>query len=69
MHTIIIGTSKSKNQNGYYIESKDKFWGLLYKSGLTSSVLEPHQYQKLIDEYGIGFGELAFDHVFFWRCF
>ena len=64
MHTIIIGTSKSKNSAGYYFDSKKKFWGLLYNSGLTPKLLEPTDYKSLINDFGIGFGELAFDHVF-----
>jgi len=64
MHTVVIGTSKSKNESGYYIKSKKKFWTLINVAGITPNVLEPNQYKTLIDNYGIGFGELAFDHVF-----
>ena len=65
MHTIVIGTSKSKNELGYYIDSKKKFWSLIHSAAITPQLIEPHQYKKLIVDYGIGFGELAFDHVYF----
>jgi G:T/U-mismatch repair DNA glycosylase len=64
LHTIVIGTSKSKNAAVYYLDSKAKFWGLLHKSGVTPHLLEPTDFNQLIENYGIGFGELAFDHVF-----
>ena len=64
IHTIVIGSSKSKNENAYYIESKDKFWGLIKSAGLTKDLLSPFEYRVLTNEYGIGFGELAFDYVF-----
>lgn len=64
LHTIVIGTSKSKNSAVYYLDSKNKFWGLIHKSGITPKLLEPTEFKELIDKYGIGFGELAFDHVF-----
>jgi G:T/U-mismatch repair DNA glycosylase len=64
MHTVVIGTSKSKNEFGYYINSKKKFWGLIYQSGLTPRLLEPNEFQILTDQYGIGFSELAYHHIF-----
>jgi hypothetical protein len=65
LHTLVIGTSKSKNQNGYYIEAKEKFWGLLFKGGATPRLYEPSEFRLLIEQHGIGFGELAFDHSHF----
>jgi hypothetical protein len=64
VHTIIIGTSKSKNENGYYIDSKKKFWSLIYLAGITPRLLEPTEYKILTKKYGIGFSELAFDSIF-----
>lgn len=64
LHTIVIGTSKSKNSAVYYHDSKSKFWGLIHRAGITTKLLEPNEFKELIDKYGIGFGELAFDHVF-----
>lgn len=64
LHTIVIGTSKSKNSAVYYLDSKNKFWGLIHKARVTPKLLDPSEFKELIDEYGIGFGELAFDHVF-----
>lgn len=65
VHTLIIGTSKSKNQNGYYIEAKEKFWGLLHKGGATTRLLDPSEFRILTEKHGIGFGELAFGHIHF----
>ncbi len=65
LHTIVIGTSKSKNQNGYYIEAKDKFWGLLFKGGATPRLYEPSEFRLLSDLHGIGFSELAFEQSHF----
>ena len=65
VHTLIIGTSKSKNQNGYYIEAKEKFWGLLHKSGVTNQLLEPSEFKTLTEKHGIGLSELAFGHIHF----
>jgi len=65
VHTLIIGTSKSKNQNGYYIEAKEKFWGLLHKGGATTRLLDPSEFQTLTEKHGIGFSELAFGHIHF----
>ncbi len=63
MHTLVIGTSKSKNEDVYYIEAKDKFWKSLYLSGFTERQLQPHEYRELIHK-GVGFAELAFNHQF-----
>lgn len=65
VHTLIIGTSKSKNQNGYYIDAKEKFWGLVHKGGASTRILDPTEFQTLIQEHGIGFSELAFNHIHF----
>lgn len=64
-HTIVIGTSKSKNEDGYYFDSKKKFWSIIHSVGITPRLLEPTEYQTLTDKYGIGFSELAFDAIFF----
>lgn len=61
IHTIIIGTSKSKNIDAYYIEAKEKFWRLIHLSGLTPRQYLPEEY-RLLESKGIGFAELAFHH-------
>lgn len=60
-HTLIIGTSKSKNVDAYYVEAKEKFWNLIYQSGLTERKYLPKEY-RLLESKGIGFAELAFHH-------
>jgi len=60
-HTLIIGTSKSKNLDGYYFEAKEKFWGSIHRAGLTSRQYRPEEY-RLLQAEGIGFAELAFHH-------
>jgi G:T/U-mismatch repair DNA glycosylase len=60
-HTLIIGTSKSKNVDAYYVEAKEKFWKLIHLSGLTQRQYHPEEY-RLLQVAGIGFAELAFHH-------
>ena len=57
-HTIIVGTSKSNNYNGYYFGALDKFWGLINKSGFNDKY-GPCEYKKFTKDTGIGFDELV----------
>ncbi|MBU1632968.1 hypothetical protein KJ762_00465 [bacterium] len=49
VHTIICGTSKSLNENGYYIKEKEKFWGLIYKCNVTKYIIDPYDYNQFED--------------------
>lgn len=58
----IVGTSKSKEQNAYYIQSKEKFWGLIERSkhGIR---YEPEEFNSFSQKTGVGFCELVFDKI------
>ena len=56
-HTIICGTSKSQDNDGYYIKEKDKFWGLIHKYKVTESLIDPFDYKKF-EDLGFKFLEL-----------
>lgn len=58
----IVGTSKSKSENGYYFDSKEKFWGLVEKSKIGKRY-EPLEFNQFTNETGIGFCELVFDNI------
>lgn len=60
---LIIGTSKSKKEDAYYIKSTDKFWGLIYESGLSENYIQPEEYRKFNKETGIDFYELAQSNI------
>ncbi len=62
-HTVIVGTSKSMNENAYYIKSKDKFWGLIFKSGLTNYQMKPEEFDAFTQRTGIGFTELVTNKI------
>ncbi|MFH2030305.1 MAG: hypothetical protein ABIJ40_06705 [Bacteroidota bacterium] len=57
VHTIICGTSKSLNENGYYIKEKEKFWGLIYKCNVTKYIIDPYDY-KQFEDLGFKFLEI-----------
>lgn len=59
-HTQIVGTSKSKEDNAYYIASKEKFWGLIAKSKINKRY-EPSEFNQFSKDTGVGFAELIFD--------
>jgi G:T/U-mismatch repair DNA glycosylase len=62
-HTIIVGTSKSKSESGYYIHAKSKFWGTIHKAGLTSEIFKPSEYEKFSREYEISFDEIYNEEI------
>lgn len=62
-HTLIIGTSKSINKDGYYINARKRFWGLIAEAKL-SEINDPYKYLDFINETGIGFRELFSAGIF-----
>ena len=58
LHTVVVGTAKSLNEDVYYKKSKNKFWKSLYESGITHEQIAPNEWRK-IHSYGIGFMELT----------
>lgn len=57
-HTLVCGTSKSKERDAYYIKAKH-FWRSLYKAGITNHLLSSGEYRKLGKKYGIYLTELV----------
>ena len=58
---VICGTAAGKcsaSVGVYYAKPGNRFWKILHCSGLTSSVLKPRQFRKLL-EFGIGLTDLA----------
>ena len=62
MHTIICGTSKSKDVDEYYVKERAKFWKLIHESGVTSKELQPHEYREFT-RYGYHLMELVSDII------
>lgn len=58
-HTFLCGTAKSKEQDAYYIFHNDRFWGTLHETGITETQLEPVEYRRLGQEYGIYLTEIV----------
>jgi G:T/U-mismatch repair DNA glycosylase len=58
-HTFLCGTSKSKEQDAYYIYHNNRFWGTLQEAGITELQLEPDEYRYLGKEYGIYLTEIV----------
>jgi len=60
-HTFIVGTSKSKHKDAYYIASfyRDRFWGLLKEAGITDTQIHPEDYRQLGKQYGIYLSEIV----------
>ena len=50
--------NKSAKVNSYYAGNNNSFWKILYKTGLTASLLETKDYQDLL-KYDIGLTDLA----------
>jgi len=58
---LICGTAvgrESARRKCYYSHHTNKFWDVLYKTGLTDKRLCPERYYELL-EYGIGLVDLA----------
>jgi hypothetical protein len=58
-HTFVCGSSKSKEQDAYYIYHNNRFWGTLHEVGLTDEQLSPEEYRRLGREYGIYLTEIV----------
>lgn len=58
-HTFICGSSKSKQQDAYYIYHNNRFWGTLHEAGITETQLAPEDYRQLGKEYGIYLTEIV----------
>jgi len=58
-HTFVCGTSKSKQEDRYYIKAKNKFWRSLYEADITDRQLKPREYRILGKKYGIYLTEIV----------
>ena len=61
LKVVFCGTavgSRSLEKRAYYAHRSNKFWNVLYRIGLTSSQLEPKEFNRLL-EFGIGLTDLA----------
>ena len=58
-HTFVCGSSKSKQQDAYYIYHNNRFWGTLREAGITDEQLSPENYRRLGNEYGIYLTEIV----------
>ncbi len=57
-HTFICGTSKSRNEKGYYIKEQDKFWGSIKEAGLTNTQFSPYEYKRF-EKMGFKFTDIV----------
>ena len=55
-----VGTASAK-AGAYYAHKQNKFWKILHESGLTPTLLSPHQYLEL-PNYGIGLTDFVKTH-------
>lgn len=58
-HTFVCGSSKSKQQDAYYIHHNNRFWGALHEAGITDEQIAPEDYRRLGREYGIYLTEIV----------
>ncbi len=61
LDVVFCGTAagkKSAQVGAYYAGPGNKFWGVLYRIGLTPRKLEPREFRSLL-EYGIGLTDIA----------
>lgn len=58
-HTFLCGTSKSRDEDAYYIYHNDRFWGSLQEAGIADEQIEPEDYRRLGREYGIYLTEVV----------
>src|SRR6056297_144646 len=61
-NVLIVGTSKSKQTDAYYIKAKDKFWGLIYQANLINEMnrpFYPEEYKIFNEKTGIYFYEFT----------
>jgi TDG/mug DNA glycosylase family protein len=57
---MAAGTVSAK-AGAYYAHKQNKFWKILYETGLTPNLLQPHQYRDLL-QHGIGLTDLVKTH-------
>ncbi|WP_034385226.1 mismatch-specific DNA-glycosylase [Deinococcus sp. YIM 77859] len=61
---VLVGTAPSRisaRARAYYANPENKFWRVLFETGLTPRLLAPHEYATL-PRYGIGLTDVAKRH-------
>ena len=58
---MAAGTT-SAAERAYYAHRQNKFWKILYETGLTPELLQPHQYRDLL-QHAIGLTDLVKTHA------
>jgi len=61
LKVVFCGTAPgniSAMRGAYYAADSNKFWGIIYKIGLTPRLLEPTEFPTVL-QYGIGFTDMA----------
>lgn len=58
-HTFVCGSSKSKQEDAYYIKKANWFWGILHSEGITDELISPERYRELGRRYGIYLTEIV----------
>jgi len=58
-HAFLCGASKSKEADAYYIHHNNRFWGTLHDAGITDTQIQPENYRRLGEQYGIYLTEIV----------
>lgn len=61
LRIVFCGTAvgnRSAEVKAYYADRGNKFWRILYETGLTPRVLNPQDYRELL-QYGLGLSDLV----------
>jgi TDG/mug DNA glycosylase family protein len=64
LRVVLCGTAvgtASALAGAYYAHKQNKFWRILYETGLTPELLQPHQYRDLLN-YRIGLTDFVKTH-------
>jgi TDG/mug DNA glycosylase family protein len=64
LHVVLCGTavgSASAAAGAYYAHKQNKFWRILYETGLTPELLQPRQYRELL-RHRIGLTDFVKTH-------
>jgi TDG/mug DNA glycosylase family protein len=65
LRVVLCGTAAgtaSAAARAYYAHKQNKFWKILYETGLTSELLQPHQYLHVL-KHRIGLTDLVKTHA------
>jgi double-stranded uracil-DNA glycosylase len=63
LDVVFCGTAAGKvsaEQEAYYAHPNNKFWKVLFESGLTARRLKPHEFRRVL-EFQIGLTDMCKD--------